>query len=98
MFDPAFLDAAGQMVSLWARAYRDEASAPSGYGRVVRFQDLLPPRMHMEFTLSESPAPGTIRGQVVFSDDRGAPVLAIEDFDCSVSARSDALAAASVLA
>jgi len=98
MFDPAFLDAAGQMVSLWARAYRDESSAPSGYGRVVRFQDQLPPRMHMEFTLSESPAPGTIRGQVVFCDDRGAPVLAIEDFDCSVSARSDALAAESLLA
>ena len=37
-------------------------------------------------------------GQVVFCDDRGAPVLAIEDFDCSVSARSDALAAESLLA
>jgi hypothetical protein len=89
MFDPAILDAAGQMVSLWARAYRDEATAPCWYGRVVRFQDHMPPRMHMEFTLSESPEPGKIRGQMVFSDDHGAPVLAIEDFDCSLSARSD---------
>jgi NAD(P)-dependent dehydrogenase (short-subunit alcohol dehydrogenase family) len=92
MFDPAFLDAAGQMVSLWARAYRDGATAPSWYGRVVRFQDQMPARMHMEFTLSESPEPGNIRGQVVFSDDQGAPVLAIEDFDCSLSARPDTLA------
>jgi acyl transferase domain-containing protein/NAD(P)H-dependent flavin oxidoreductase YrpB (nitropropane dioxygenase family) len=89
MFDPAFLDAAAQMVSLWARAYRDEATVPSWYGRVVRFQDAMPARIHLEFTLSESPQPGTIRGQVVFSDEHGAPVLAIEDFDCSSSARID---------
>jgi hypothetical protein len=48
--------------------------------------------VHMEFTLSESPEPGKIRGQVVFSDEHGASVLAIEDFDCSISARSDPLA------
>jgi len=56
--------------------------------------------MHMEFTLSESPEPGKIRGQVVFSDEHGAPVLALEDFDCSLGARSDnkANAAESALA
>jgi acyl transferase domain-containing protein/NAD(P)H-dependent flavin oxidoreductase YrpB (nitropropane dioxygenase family) len=92
MFDPAFLDAAGQMVSLWARAYRGEATTPSWYGRVIRFQEQMPARMHMEFTLSESPEPAKIRGQVVFSDDHGAPLLAIEDFDCSLSARPDSIA------
>jgi len=29
---------------------------------------------------------------VVFSDDHGAPLLAIEDFDCSLSARPDSIA------
>jgi hypothetical protein len=91
MFDPAYLDAAGQVVSLWARAYRDAATSPVWYGRVVRFQEPMPARLHMEFTLAESPEPGKIRGQVVFSDAAGSPVLAIEDFDSVLGARSDKL-------
>ena len=81
VFDPALLDAAGQMITLWARAYRDQTALPVRYGRIVRYRDQFPARMHMEFTRTESPEPGTIRGNVVFFDDQGEPVLAIEDLD-----------------
>ena len=81
IFDPALLDAAGQMITLWARAYRDQTALPVRYGRIVRYREQFPARLHMEFTRTESPEPGTIRGNVVFFDDQGEPVLAIEDLD-----------------
>jgi len=86
VFDPALLDAAAQMVSLWARTYRDEPTVPTRYGRVVRYRDPLPARMHMEFTRIDSEEPGIIRGNVVFFDDKGVPVLTIEDLDCAANA------------
>jgi NAD(P)-dependent dehydrogenase (short-subunit alcohol dehydrogenase family) len=85
-FDPALLVAATQMVSLWARAYRDERVLPARYGRVVRYRDSLPAHLHMQFECTDSPDPAMIRGDVVFFDDQNLPVLAIEELDCVISA------------
>ena len=43
-------------------------------------------RLHMEFTRTDSAEPGTIRGNVVFFDDKGIPVLAIEDLESVANA------------
>jgi len=86
LFDPALLDAAAQMAWLWARAYRDESALPTRFGRVVRYRDQFPARLHMEYERIESPDPNLIRGNVVFSDEHGEPVMAIEELDSVASA------------
>ena len=83
MFDPALLLAATQMVSLWARAYLDELVLPARIGRIVRHRDALPAHLHLEFERSDSADPALIRGNVVFCDDAGTPVLTIEELDCA---------------
>jgi NAD(P)-dependent dehydrogenase (short-subunit alcohol dehydrogenase family) len=102
LFDPALLDAAAQLVALWARSYGEEAAVSACYGRVVRYRDELPARVHMEFTRADSPDPGMIRGNVVFFDGNGTPVLAIEDLDSALVARAstadDAVVAETLLA
>ena len=92
LFDPALLDAAAQLVALWARSYGDETAASARYGRIVRYRDELPARMHMEFTRIGSPDPQVIRGNVVFFDGDGSPLLAIEDLDSTLIARPNAAA------
>lgn len=86
LFDPALLDAAAQMAWLWARAYRDESALPTRFGRVVRYRNTLPPRMHMEYERVETADPALVRGNVTFVDDQGEPVLAIEELDSIASA------------
>jgi len=86
VFDPALLDAAAQMAWLWARAFRDESALPTRFGRVVRYRDRFPARMHMEYQRVESADPTLIRANVVFFDEQGAPVLAIEELDSVASA------------
>lgn len=86
LFDPALLDAAAQMAWLWARAYRDESALPTRIGRVVRYRDVFPPRMHMEYARVESADPALIRGNAVFFDEHGVPVLALEELDSIASA------------
>jgi acyl transferase domain-containing protein/NAD(P)H-dependent flavin oxidoreductase YrpB (nitropropane dioxygenase family)/NAD(P)-dependent dehydrogenase (short-subunit alcohol dehydrogenase family) len=86
LFDPALLVAATQIVSLWARAYRDESVLPIRYGRVVRYRDAFPAHVHMEFERADSPDAAMIRGNVVFFDDQNEPVLAIEELDCVATA------------
>jgi len=86
LFDPALLDAAAQMAWLWARAYRDESALPTRFGRVVRYRDTFPERMHMEYERVESADPTLIRGNVVFFDEQGEPVMAIEELDSVASA------------
>jgi len=86
LFDPALLDAAAQMAWLWARAYRDESALPTRFGRVVRYRDVFPARLHMEYERVASADPTLIRGNVVFSDEDGVPVMAIEELDSVASA------------
>jgi hypothetical protein len=86
VFDPALLNAATQMVSLWARTYREENAQPARFGRVVRYREATPARLQMEFQRIESADPAMIRGNVVFFDDKNEVVLAIEDLDCTASA------------
>jgi NAD(P)-dependent dehydrogenase (short-subunit alcohol dehydrogenase family)/acyl carrier protein len=86
VFDPALLDAAAQMAWLWARAYRDESALPARFGRVVRYRDQLPERLHMEYERIESADPTLVRGNVVFFDEQGEPVMAIEELDSIASA------------
>jgi acyl transferase domain-containing protein/NAD(P)H-dependent flavin oxidoreductase YrpB (nitropropane dioxygenase family) len=86
LFDPALLDAAAQMAWLWSRAYRDESALPTRFGRVVRYRDKLPQRMHMEYERIEVDDPTLIRGNVTFFDEQGEPVMAIEELDSVASA------------
>lgn len=86
LFDPALIDAAAQMAWLWSRAYRDESALPTRFGRVVRYRDRLPERLHMEYERIDSPDPTLIRGNVVFFDEHGEPVMAIEELDSVASA------------
>jgi acyl transferase domain-containing protein len=86
LFDPALLDAAAQMAWLWARAYRDESALPTRFGRVVRYRDQFPSHMHMAYERIPTTDPTLIRGNVVFSDDQGEPVLVIEELDSVASA------------
>ena len=86
LFDPALLDAAAQMAWLWSRAYRDESALPTRFGRVVRYRDHFPAHMHMEYERVETSDPTLIRGNVVFFDEQGEPVMAIEELDSVASA------------
>jgi acyl transferase domain-containing protein/NAD(P)-dependent dehydrogenase (short-subunit alcohol dehydrogenase family) len=86
LFDPALLDAAAQMAWLWARCYRDESALPARFGRVVRYREQLPARLHMEYQRIETADPTLIRGHVTFFDEHGEPVLAIEELDSIASA------------
>ena len=83
---PGLLDAAAQMAWLWARTFRDESALPTRFGRVLRFRDRCPPRMHMEYTRIEVTDPTLIRANVVFYDDAGEAVLSIEELDSVASA------------
>jgi hypothetical protein len=74
------------MAWLWARAYRDESALPARFGRVVRYRDQLPERLHMQYQRLESDDPTLIRGNVVFFDDEGQPVMAVEELDSIASA------------
>jgi hypothetical protein len=86
VFDPALIDAAAQMAWLWARAYRDESALPARFGRVVRYRDRLPERLHMEYQRIETTDPTLVRGHVTFFDEAGEPVLAVEELDSIASA------------
>lgn len=85
VFDPALLDAAAQMAWLWSRAFRDEAALPARFGRVARYRARYPECMHMEYERIETSDPGLIRGNVTFFDERGEPVMAIEELDSIAS-------------
>ena len=86
VFDPALLDAAAQMAWLWSRAYRDESALPTRFGRVVRYREHFPERLHMEYQRTEASDPTIIRGNVIFFDDAGVPVMLVEDLDSVASA------------
>ena len=86
VFDPALLDAAAQMAWLWARAFRDESALPARFGRVVRYRDRLPERLHMEYQRVAADDPTLVRGHVTFFDADGVPVLAVEELDSIASA------------
>ena len=74
------------MAWLWSRAYRDESALPTRFGRVVRYRDTLPQRLHMEYQRIDAGDPTLIRGHVTFFDADGVPVLAIEELDSVASA------------
>ena len=86
IFDPALLDAAAQMAWLWARSQRDESALPARFGRVVRYRERLPRRLHMEYQRLAADDPALVRGHVTFFDEAGEPVLAVEELDSIASA------------
>jgi NAD(P)-dependent dehydrogenase (short-subunit alcohol dehydrogenase family) len=86
VFDPGLLDAAAQMAWLWSRAYRDESALPARFGRVVRYRERFPERMHMQYTRIPTDDSSLIRGNVVFLDDAGETVMSIEELDSVASA------------
>ena len=65
----------------------DESALPARFGRVVRYRDVLPQRLHMEYERIPTTDPTLIRANVTFIDDEsGEPVLAIEELDSIASA------------
>ncbi|RKX23886.1 MAG: beta-ketoacyl synthase, partial [Candidatus Zixiibacteriota bacterium] len=48
-FEPGLIDAAAQMALLWARVFRNESALPVRFGRVVRYFDILPEKLYMNF-------------------------------------------------
>jgi NAD(P)-dependent dehydrogenase (short-subunit alcohol dehydrogenase family) len=86
IFDPGLLDAAAQMAWLWSRAYRDESALPTRFGRVVRYREQFPARLHMQYTRIPTDDPTLVRGNVLFLDDQGEAVMAIEELDSVASA------------
>jgi hypothetical protein len=101
LFDPALLDAAGQMAALWSRTYRDEGAVQTRYGRVVRYRHPLPARLQWEFTPTDSPDSSVLRGTVVFTDSAGETVLLVDDLEitpvaATLLAAGDAAAAESL--
>ncbi|MBI3156615.1 MAG: SDR family NAD(P)-dependent oxidoreductase [Burkholderiales bacterium] len=86
VFDPALLDAAAQMAWLWARSQRDESALPARFGRVVRYRERLPRRLHLEYQRLDADDPALVRGHVTFFDEAGEPVLAVEELDSIASA------------
>jgi len=86
LFDPALVDAAAQMAILWARSFRDETPLPTRFGRVVRYREQLPERLHMAFEYMPTDNPSLVRANVHFSDADGRVVLLIEDMECIASA------------
>jgi NAD(P)-dependent dehydrogenase (short-subunit alcohol dehydrogenase family) len=86
VFDPGLLDAAAQMAWLWSRAYRDESALPARFGRVVRYRERFPERMHMQYTRIPTDDSSLVRGNVLFLDDAGEAVMSIEELDSVASA------------
>lgn len=86
LFDPALLDAAAQMAWLWARAFRGESALPVKFGRVVRYREQFPARLHMEYEHVYTDDPAIVRANVLFSDEAGEPVMLIEELESIASA------------
>lgn len=84
IFDPAVIDSAAQMGILWTRSFRDETALPTKFGRVIRYQETLPDRLHMEFEqiASESQDSNLLCANVYFSDTAGQMVFLIENMEC----------------
>ena len=74
------------MAWLWSRAYRGESALPTRFGRVVRYREQCPEHMHMAYERIETADPTLIRGNILFSDEQGEPVMAIEELDSVASA------------
>ena len=74
-----------QMAWLWSRAYRDESALPTRFGRVVRYRERFPERMHAVHAHSQR-RPTLIRGNLLFLDEAGEAVMSIEELDSIASA------------
>jgi hypothetical protein len=74
------------MAWLWSRAFRDESALPARFGRVVRYRDPFPARMHMEYQRLPTDDPTLVRANVMFFDDAGEAVMLIEELESIASA------------
>ncbi len=86
MFDPAVIDAAAQMAILWARAFRDETSLPTKFGRVIRYSETFPERLYMDFERLPSDDPSQVCANVCFYDKNNNVVIMIEEMQCIADA------------
>ncbi len=81
LFDPALVDAAAQMALVWDRAYHNESALPTRFCRVIRYSEILPKRVYMNFELIASESPQLVRANVCFSDADNNVVLSIEGLE-----------------
>ncbi len=82
VFEPALIDAAAQMGLLWARAFRNESALPTHFGRVVRYKEVLPEKLHMHFERIITDDPHLICANVNFYNENEEVVFAIEELKC----------------
>ena len=87
IFDPVIVDAAAQMALLWARYFRNESALPVRFGRVVRYREVLPERVSMNFERIASEDPHLVRANIYFSDANHNVLLLIKDMECVSSGR-----------
>jgi hypothetical protein len=83
--DPALLEAAEQLASLWARSYRGETATAVRCGRIVRHREEVPAHLDASLALAPSEQANGFRCHVVFCDPAGKPVLTIEELDFSTA-------------
>ena len=86
VFDPAITDVAAQMAWIWARAFKDKTALPARFGRVVRYQTVLPEQLVMYFECQPTEEADLIRANVYFVDESGRVALLIEGLE-SVASR-----------
>lgn len=77
LLDPALVDAAAHMSVLWMDAFRDLFALPVKFSRVVRYAEVLPREMVMDFVVVEQVAESLV-ADVTFSDTKGNVLLVME--------------------
>ena len=70
------------MALLWARVFRNESALPVRFGRVVRYFDILPEKLYMNFNRIITDESHLVRANVYFTDIDNKVVLSIEDLEC----------------
>jgi NAD(P)-dependent dehydrogenase (short-subunit alcohol dehydrogenase family) len=94
VFDPGVVDAATQMAWLWARAFLGETALPARFGRVVRYADVLPDRLTMDFERIAADDPHLVQANVYFLNSEGRVLLMIEGLESISSAELNRLGGA----
>lgn len=82
IFDPAVVDAAAQMATLWTRAYMEETALPAKFSRIKKYCQDLPEKMTMCFEKLPDDQAHFIHANVYFLDQQNNKVMAVEGLEC----------------
>ena len=82
IFDPAVVDAAAQMATLWTRSYMEETALPTKFSRIIKYCRNLPERMTMCFEKLPVDPAHFIHANVYFLDQQNNKVMTLEGLEC----------------